>query len=167
MSTEAYRQKCLNEKGEQCDNCGSTENIEVHHIDGDRTNDDLDNLLPLCRDCHSRLHRSGLGGLEDELLPVEDRPQIDTGATAFQISCRCDDWEAWKNTVPRSKSLEQRILELIEADTEGRVGEAVDVPLEDVQSSLETAATALQGQDPDTEIARREIEAALEEIGDG
>jgi len=41
----------------------------------------------------------------------------------YQFQIDDDDWEDWKMTVPRNKSLEQRIHELIEADTEGRVGD--------------------------------------------
>lgn len=44
--------------------------------------------------------------------------------TKYQFQIDDDKWEAWKDTVPRSKSLEQRIIELIEADTDGRVQEA-------------------------------------------
>lgn len=39
----------------------------------------------------------------------------------YQFQIDDEDWEDWKMTVPRNKSLEQRIRELIEADTEGRV----------------------------------------------
>lgn len=39
----------------------------------------------------------------------------------YQFQIDDDDWEDWKMTVPRNKSLEQRIHELIKADTEGRV----------------------------------------------
>jgi len=41
--------------------------------------------------------------------------------TKYQFQIDDDKWEKWKDTVPRSKSLDQRIIELIEADTEGRV----------------------------------------------
>lgn len=41
----------------------------------------------------------------------------------YQFQIDDDKWERWKETVPRSKSLETRIIELIEADTEGRVAE--------------------------------------------
>lgn len=41
----------------------------------------------------------------------------------YQFEIDDDRWEEWKNTVPRSKSLEERIIELIEADTDGRVTE--------------------------------------------
>lgn len=39
----------------------------------------------------------------------------------YQFEVDDDTWEEWKETVPRSKSLEQRIIELIEADRDGRV----------------------------------------------
>jgi hypothetical protein len=44
----------------------------------------------------------------------------------YQFQIEDDLWEEWKETVPRSKSLEQRITELIEADKEGRVQERSD-----------------------------------------
>ena len=39
----------------------------------------------------------------------------------YQFQIDDEKWEEWKMTVPRNKSLETRIIELIEADTEGRV----------------------------------------------
>lgn len=41
----------------------------------------------------------------------------------YQFQIGDETWEAWKQTVPRDKSLEQRLTELIEADTDGRVQE--------------------------------------------
>lgn len=46
-------------RGHKCECCGLTEwlnqpiNLEVHHIDGDRTNNTLENLQLLCPNCHS------------------------------------------------------------------------------------------------------------------
>ena len=46
-------------RGQKCECCGLTEwlnqpiNLEVHHKDGDRTNNSLDNLQLLCPNCHS------------------------------------------------------------------------------------------------------------------
>lgn len=51
-----YRTKCIRNKGEECQECGVTVDIEVHHIDGDRFNSALENLLPLCHDCHMKVH---------------------------------------------------------------------------------------------------------------
>lgn len=64
-----YRSKAINKYGEECAECGATENIDVHHRDGDRTNNDIENLIPLCEDCHSERHdgytfdSGGEGGL--------------------------------------------------------------------------------------------------------
>ena len=46
-------------RGRKCECCGLEEwlgksiNLEVHHIDGDRTNNSLENLQLLCPNCHS------------------------------------------------------------------------------------------------------------------
>ena len=46
-------------RGQKCEKCGIDTwleqpiNLEVHHRDGDRTNNSLDNLMLLCPNCHS------------------------------------------------------------------------------------------------------------------
>jgi hypothetical protein len=49
----------------------------------------------------------------------------------YQFQIDDETWREWKETVPRSKSLEQRIIELIEADRDGRV-EAVGDDVRDI-----------------------------------
>ena len=39
-----------------CEICGSDQNVDVHHIDGNPQNNDLSNLQRLCRKCHYRIH---------------------------------------------------------------------------------------------------------------
>lgn len=39
----------------------------------------------------------------------------------YQFEIDDETWSDWKDTVPRSKALDVRLVELIEADTEGRV----------------------------------------------
>lgn len=43
-------------KKSQCELCGSTKYLVVHHIDKDRYNNDLSNLQTLCRKCHTTKH---------------------------------------------------------------------------------------------------------------
>lgn len=50
----------IREKGHVCDECG-LENwlgeqipLEIHHIDGERTNNSLNNLRLLCNNCHAQ-----------------------------------------------------------------------------------------------------------------
>ena len=42
-----------------CSCCGETEGrLDLHHIDKDRTNNDLSNLMILCVRCHTKLHHA-------------------------------------------------------------------------------------------------------------
>jgi hypothetical protein len=40
-----------------CSSCGQMVNIDIHHKDLNERNNVLSNLLPLCRSCHTKLHR--------------------------------------------------------------------------------------------------------------
>lgn len=42
----------------KCVVCGSTRNIDVHHIDKDFRNNTAENLMIVCRSCHMKIHRS-------------------------------------------------------------------------------------------------------------
>lgn len=46
----------------KCAVCGLDEEccLEVHHIDENRKNSSVDNLIILCANCHARVHRGGL-----------------------------------------------------------------------------------------------------------
>lgn len=54
MSSE-YRGKALAHHGHECAVCGGSE-VVVHHRDGDRNNNDVSNLIPLCNSCHRNVH---------------------------------------------------------------------------------------------------------------
>lgn len=96
----------------------------------------------------------------------------------YQFEIDDEKWMEWKNTVPRSKSLENRIIELIEADTEGRVqppdsAEPDEIPEDDIAtdgvSSTETESTARSEPSQDntpqpSENARDSVARALEDV---
>lgn len=50
----------INEKGHKCENCKNTKwngkdiALELHHIDGDNTNNEYENLQLLCCNCHAQ-----------------------------------------------------------------------------------------------------------------
>ncbi len=57
----AYRRLAIAAYGNVCIKCGkqaSGRQIDVHHRDGNRLNNALDNLVVLCRGCHLREHRT-------------------------------------------------------------------------------------------------------------
>ena len=56
---DSVRLHLIRLRGSKCENCNLTEwihmpiPIELHHMDGDRTNNQLTNLQLLCPNCHS------------------------------------------------------------------------------------------------------------------
>jgi hypothetical protein len=78
----------------------------------------------------------------------------------YQFEIDDESWEDWKNTVPRSKSLEQRIIELIEADTEGRVRPPDEEDIADTGSSDDGPETVIEADQTDVE-AKEETYADL------
>jgi len=41
---------------DRCEECGTTETLQVHHINEDRTDNHPSNLMTLCRSCHTKWH---------------------------------------------------------------------------------------------------------------
>ena len=71
-----YREIAFVEYGEVCQVCGSDNDIQVHHIDGDRGNNDIDNLRPLCSDHHEDEHDThGVGGSRKNLGSLQYTPE--------------------------------------------------------------------------------------------
>ena len=62
FSHNQYKKLCLTFNNMICNNCFSkrlfTDNfhIEIHHIDGNKKNNRIENLIPLCANCHKEDH---------------------------------------------------------------------------------------------------------------
>lgn len=69
----SHRDLCLREKGDECTICSSTQNVQVHHVDGDRRNNSLDNLEPVCSACHAKIHSGELEEWHSKILPQTQR----------------------------------------------------------------------------------------------
>lgn len=52
----SYQKIAFTHYGQFCKICGATKKIDIHHIDKDRTNNNIKNLLPICKSCHSKIH---------------------------------------------------------------------------------------------------------------
>ena len=50
------RRFVLDRDGWQCQRCGRYGRMEIHHVDGDPSNNTPDNLRTLCRGCHLLHH---------------------------------------------------------------------------------------------------------------
>jgi len=80
-----YHKKALKHHGEECMKCGMAneeyksvngQDLDVHHINGDTSNHDVENLAVLCRDCHENVHY-GKEGYEDLHSELPDSKQWD------------------------------------------------------------------------------------------
>lgn len=74
-------------------------------------------------------------------MPQQHAPAVTV--VTYQFEAADDEWEAWKRTVPRDKSLDTRIRELLKADREGRVLEAdhdADAPTREYHDVVDKVA---------------------------
>lgn len=55
-SQHSYPHRFIYDDELVCFECGSTEDLVIHHIDGDHMNNNGANLVCLCRSCHTKLH---------------------------------------------------------------------------------------------------------------
>lgn len=59
-------------KKDKCEICGSDKRLQVHHIDGCRNHNNLDNLLTCCPRCHSGIHNKNLHVIHyDEVISFD------------------------------------------------------------------------------------------------
>jgi len=58
IGKHSYRERKLRNSNLVCEICNESHpcTLEVHHIDGDRSNNKLDNLELLCANCHLKKH---------------------------------------------------------------------------------------------------------------
>jgi ATP-dependent DNA helicase RecQ len=59
VSYEGLRQRILRRDGWRCQSCGTMSNLEVHHQQfRSQSGDDSElNLITLCTQCHTEMHR--------------------------------------------------------------------------------------------------------------
>ena len=74
VTLAAHRWRAAQHRGSECQECGTTERLHVHHIDRTPSNNDPTNLMTLCASCHIRLHWR------------EDRPQRMEAARKAQLT---------------------------------------------------------------------------------
>lgn len=72
----SYRDRALRTYGEKCSYCGYDKEkllLDVHHIDENRENNSIENLIPLCVMCHAKVTR-GLSKIENrQLVDIEEK----------------------------------------------------------------------------------------------
>lgn len=110
-----YRSRCIAAKGKNCHICDDDTNIVVHHIDGDRSNNDVENLIPVCDSCHKSIHwgSDGYDDWHEQLRPSSQWGDADpderTSITVNQVL-----GERLRDMKPPGASWDTFFLELLE-----------------------------------------------------
>ena len=55
-SLDAIRKRYAHLLGNVCERCGATENLDLHHKDGNPANNEPSNRMTLCDSCHTKWH---------------------------------------------------------------------------------------------------------------
>lgn len=72
-TSSSYRRKAYAYYGKACSHCGYHEHeaaLDIHHIDEDRSNNSVDNLIVLCPTCHALVTR-GLAIIKNRILVIK------------------------------------------------------------------------------------------------
>jgi len=56
ISQDYYRRIAFENLPNLCEICGSLNQLRVHHKDQNRLNNDLNNLMIVCKSCHNKIH---------------------------------------------------------------------------------------------------------------
>lgn len=72
VSDKQYAYRAKRAGMTSCCVCGEEEVIDIHHIDEDRNNNLLDNLMPLCPTHHAYIHRGLYSLIEEQILNYLD-----------------------------------------------------------------------------------------------
>ena len=149
-SKNGYRQKCLREKGHECDVCGATGDLEVHHIDGDRSNNSLENLVPLCEEHHRAVHR-GDDDVEEFVEKLQTRER--EGMVKVSVSLRQDmhhylqEW-ADNNSASFSEAIRRHVRREMRKESAGDTTDAEkDRLIDEVEFLREAVLTAVADGD--------------------
>ena len=132
----AIRKYLIEQAGYKCEKCGWGEinestgcsPLEIHHIDGNWTNNKRDNLQVLCPNCHSltpNYKALNCNGRKDR-LSTKKMYCIDCGAPIRPESIRCKkcNANARKTTKPITKDL---LKELVRNSSFDKIGEKYGV----------------------------------------
>lgn len=83
VTRSAYQWRARQFRKSNCEMCGTSKRLSIHHKDKDWSNNDPSNLMTLCASCHTSLHHS----LEDIVKTLGPRPCECCGRIGLKRRC--------------------------------------------------------------------------------
>jgi len=112
-----YRKRCLEAKGRECSVCEAGGSVLVHHIDGDRSNNDLENLVPLCEKHHRHVH-AGYDTVPDEWIRALGKTPHPPDQETTTIEVSDETWRTLNRCKEPGETFDEVLRDLI-TTTEG------------------------------------------------
>jgi hypothetical protein len=127
-----------------CNVCGSGGELLVHHIDGDRDNNELENLLPVCSSCHGKIHAKNSKGVKwdrfTEKLPdsaLLKGPLSKSGFLEWEEG-ESVSWEPTESDEKEGYTIDDpELVEKLQVDKEGRLYLGKDFANDNVRVCVE------------------------------
>jgi len=85
MTSRNYRKKAFEQYEKVCKSCGTDTDIVVHHVDGDRRNNDINNLMPLCERCHKSVHTTYAAPRNEFVSELRDKVSRQKGIKTIKV----------------------------------------------------------------------------------
>ena len=65
-----YRERAIKKYGAFCEICNYDEILDVHHIDKNRKNNKINNLIVLCPNCHAKITRDIFKLIDRKMIKI-------------------------------------------------------------------------------------------------
>jgi len=161
---DGYRERCLAAKGKQCEVCGDTHNVVVHHIDGNRENNDLSNLVPVCDSCHKSIHwgSDGYEQWHERLKPSAQWGDVDPdGRTSITLNQQLG--ERLRDMKPPAASWDTFFLNLLEELQTDQTIRLSEQDVDAITNRLATSGVAIEKNERDA-IAETTSERVVDRL---
>lgn len=70
---DTYRSTCFDKHKKECIICGEDKIVEVHHFDEDHSNNEVNNLIPLCPTHHRYYHSRYKCDIENKIIEYRNK----------------------------------------------------------------------------------------------
>jgi Zn finger protein HypA/HybF involved in hydrogenase expression len=131
IHSERLKQKLFRDgiKTRECEKCGIKKwnkidaPLELHHINGDRHNNELSNLQILCPNCHAQTSNFGTKNIKEETLKnIKKQYFCECGKEIKKSSKRCPECDKINQRKVKERPIKEELVKMIKNSSLEAVG---------------------------------------------